>query len=317
MAFDFTLDPGTAEDLQKEIDAVTFRYTEQGRQIQRAEEQAQRFQRQLERIQQTYRRRVVDGMNPRQFIGNARDIVDLGRGEFSARNFGGALELIGESLGGTRLGGFIAGASRFAGIAGVVAAPIFAGISKINQDAETAERIGRTHKKQVETFSRALGTDKKVAEQILLDLRDKFSGGQRESFLKRMQDDQKRFEKFKDAAVRGAESPAVAASIMTRFLTRNAVANPNAGPDEIRRHQQRYAIMETPEGIVQAFTGKALEDPQEALRMAGFVEQELKAFEERSRPLKGTMLVRFQQREALFNAAAEREKRSKMEWSTN
>jgi hypothetical protein len=317
MSFDFSFDPGTTEDLQREIDSISIKYERQEKQIERARKEAERYETQIERIGRTYRRAMGGSAGPglRQEVHGFKDMTELFSGNLSSRNVRGALEFGGSLFGEGVVGGFLGDAATIAGGVGIAAVAARIAAEPVKEAFEKANSIGESHLQQTKAVEKLLGINREGASELVTNLRSHIRDKRLDGDMnERIEQGQEITQKLIEHIQKISEDPDIASAAITKYRMRNGRSGI---PDKYLNEIMGTEVEHNKEAVSRAILDQAREKDMNFEWTCEFIEKEISGYHERSKPLQGTNLVRFQRRERMFNAMAEREKLSQMEWTSN
>lgn len=330
MAFDFSFDPGTSEVLQREVDKITSAYQDQERTLDRTIQRTRQLDGEIKRVGQTMRQEF-GRFSPRGDFGNIKDVLDLGRGQITFRNVVGAMELATDAArnaGFARLAGAgaaVLGAVPFIG-AGVIAAKTIKEIGDGLQDVKEAKDAQHKLKSEAAQLFRDMPVEdqKDIARRL-----DKAFGPKvgDEGFWDVEASaviSGKRGAQFAQATSIAMQNPELASALVTQFRTRGWIAGETfKGNHQALRALQGELVGQSAHQVRSFMIAESERDPEAALKLAGYVEKELKAFATRNTEnenyLKNHPVERAEhsRRMLLFNAYEKQQLLETQDWNTH
>ncbi len=295
MGFDFSFDPGTSAELQREVDKITGAYGDQERAVERTIQRTRQLDVEIKRVGQTMRTEFLAGGARRDF-GNFKDVIDLMRGQISFRNLHGAVEMatdLAQSSGMNRLaslGGAALAAAPFIGV-GIIGTKIIqeigASIADVKEPAKAQHRLKTEAARLFKDMS--VEDQRDIAARLDRAFMPPHDPNSDMNFFDQYADRVRRSglagATFARQAGLAMQNPELASAFFTELRMQQQGMYPGfnfKGGHQATRALQGELVGQSAQAVRSAFIAEAEFDPKSAIALGGYIEKEISAFQKRN-----------------------------------
>ena len=288
MGFDFSFDPGTSEELRRQIDGVSARFANEERAVIRADDAVRRFEQRVRQTGRTMRSEFGGGgRSARAHVGNIKDVVDLTRGQIDFRNIAGAFELAGDlGLLGRAGPSIVASVVPVVGTA-IAAAMMARGLYEDTKDAITKPIAAMVKTEQgIKKIFPNLGHETRM--ELQKDLRMSLSNQKIEGYLftsgggmgEHIIEGEKAIQQYLQDRMEVSKDGALGAALIAEFYAKRY------GTKYMTPAQRRQAdipnVAQTQRAVFENQVLTRQRDKKLALALEGFLDREVDAFRQRA-----------------------------------